>query len=65
MHMHVGFYQWNRNDGVSLWVCSARDNDGQRWVERRAADVAGRRDGGIATTILNPALPARLHREGH
>ncbi|MCH8271388.1 MAG: hypothetical protein IH985_09300 [Planctomycetes bacterium] len=32
MHLHVGFCQWTRDDGVSLWVCSARDNDGQRWV---------------------------------
>ena len=32
MELHVGFCQWTRDDGVSLWVCSARDNDGQRWV---------------------------------
>ena len=29
-HLHVGFCQWTREHGVSLWVCSARDNDGQR-----------------------------------
>ena len=34
MHLHVGFCQWTRDDGVSLWVCSARDNDGQRWVAK-------------------------------
>ena len=34
MHLHVGFYQRTRDDGVSLWVCSARDNDGQRWVAK-------------------------------
>ena len=33
LHLHVGFCQWTR-DGVSLWVCSARDNDGQRWVAK-------------------------------
>ncbi len=33
-HMHVEFYQWTRDDGVSLCVCSARDNDGQRWVAK-------------------------------
>ena len=30
--MHVGFCHCTRDDRVSLWVCSARDNDGQRWV---------------------------------
>ena len=34
MKLHVGFCQWTRDDGVSLWVCSARDNDGQQWVAR-------------------------------
>ena len=34
MHLHIGFCQWTRDDGVSLWVCSARDNDGQRWVAK-------------------------------
>ena len=34
MKLHVGFYQWTRDDGVLLWVCSARDNDGQRWVAK-------------------------------
>ena len=34
MELHVGFYQWTRDDGVSLWVCSARDNDGQQWVAK-------------------------------
>ena len=34
MNIHVGFYQWTRDDGVVLWVCSPRDNDGQRWVAR-------------------------------
>ena len=29
MHLHVGFYQWTREDGVVLWVCSARDNEEQ------------------------------------
>ena len=29
LHLHVGFCQWTRDDGVSLWVCSAR--------QRRAA----------------------------
>ena len=23
MKLHVGFCQWTRDDGVSLWVCSA------------------------------------------
>ena len=32
MRLHVGFCQWTSDDGVSLWVCSARDNGGQRWV---------------------------------
>ena len=30
MKLHVGFCRWSRDDGVSLWVCSARDNEGQR-----------------------------------
>ena len=30
MRLHVGFCQWTSDAGVSLWVCSARDNDGQR-----------------------------------
>ena len=30
MELHVGYCQWTRDDGVSLWVCSARDDDGQR-----------------------------------
>ncbi len=34
MKLHVGFCQRTRDDGVSLWVCSARDNDGQRWVAK-------------------------------
>ena len=34
MELHVGFCQLTRDDGVSLWVCSARDNDGQRWVAK-------------------------------
>lgn len=34
MKLHVGFCQWTRHDGVSLWACSARDNDGQRWVAK-------------------------------
>ncbi|MCH7793158.1 MAG: hypothetical protein IID31_12870 [Planctomycetes bacterium] len=34
LHLHVGFYQWTRDDGVSLWVCSARDDEGQRWVAK-------------------------------
>ena len=34
MKLHVGFCQWTRDDGVSLWVCSARDNEGQRWVAK-------------------------------
>ena len=34
MHLHVGFCPWTRDDGVSRWVCSARDNDGQRWVAK-------------------------------
>ncbi len=33
MKLHVGFCQWTRDDGVSLWVCSARNN-GQRWVAK-------------------------------
>ncbi|MCH7791698.1 MAG: hypothetical protein IID31_05390 [Planctomycetes bacterium] len=37
LHLHVGFCQWTRDDGVSLWVCSARDNDGQRWVALRGS----------------------------
>ena len=32
MKLHVGFCQRTRDDGVVLWVCSARDNEGQRWV---------------------------------
>ena len=35
MHLHVGFCQWTRGDGVSLWVCSARDNDRRRWMALR------------------------------
>ena len=23
MKLHVGFCQWTRDDGVSLWVCTA------------------------------------------
>ena len=38
MELHVGFCQWTRDDGVSLWVCSARDNAGQRWVAKRGAE---------------------------
>ena len=34
MEVHVGFCQWTRDDGVTLWVCSARDNEGQRWVAK-------------------------------
>ena len=40
MHLHVGCCQWTRDDGVSLWVCSARDNDGQRWVAQRHSQPA-------------------------
>ena len=25
LELHVGFCQWTRDDGASLWVCSARD----------------------------------------
>ena len=32
--LHVGFVQWMNDDGVLLWVCDARDNDGQRWVSK-------------------------------
>ncbi|MCH7792793.1 MAG: hypothetical protein IID31_11015 [Planctomycetes bacterium] len=38
LHLHVGFCQWTRDDGVMLWVCAARDNDGQRWVAKHGAD---------------------------
>ena len=30
MKLRVGFCQWTRDDGVSLWVCSARRDDGPR-----------------------------------
>ena len=35
MHLHVGFCQWTRDDGVSLWACSARNSEGRRWVWER------------------------------
>ena len=38
LHLHVGFCQWTRDDGVLLWVCSARCTDGQRWVALRGPD---------------------------
>ena len=34
MKLHVGSCQWTRDDGVVLWVCSARDSDGQRSVAK-------------------------------
>ena len=34
MHLRVGFCQWTRDDEISLWVCSPRDNEGQRWVAK-------------------------------
>ena len=44
VRLHVGFCQWTRDDGVSLYVCSVRDNQGQRWVAKHGdfngADVA-------------------------
>ena len=29
-----GFCQWMNDHGDLLWVVSARDNDGKRWVSR-------------------------------
>ena len=34
MKLHVEFCQWTRDDGVSLWVCSARGSEGQRWTAK-------------------------------
>ena len=34
LRLHVGFCRWSDDDGDLLWVCSARDNDGQRWVAK-------------------------------
>ena len=34
LELHVGFCQWMNDDGELLWVVSARDNDGERWVSK-------------------------------
>ena len=34
LRLHVGFYRWRSDHGDLLWVVSARDNDGQRWVAK-------------------------------
>ena len=38
LRLHVGFCRWRSDRGDLLWVVSARDNDGQRWVAKHGAD---------------------------
>ena len=38
LKLHVGFCRWSDDVGNLLWVVSARDNDGQRWVAKHGAD---------------------------